>query len=130
MVPDPENGPHPDGGIARGDLERATQIAHFLVEISGMGGDGTGLRQYRNLQTGERLGSLSPEQLAALDRQVNEIVRAAQERAARILKENRALLETLRDLLLEKKVLDAKALGAMVSESKVDEVIARSKVKL
>jgi ATP-dependent Zn protease len=48
-----------------------------------------------------------------LDRAVNELIGQAQARAAGILRENRALLETLRDLLLEKKTLDAKTLGAM-----------------
>jgi cell division protease FtsH len=105
-------------GAAGSDLQRATQVAHFLVEISGMGGLQTGLRQFRNLETGERLKDLSPEQLAVLDRQVNEVIEEARQRAANILKENRASLETLRDLLLEKKTIDAKSLGELLSAPK------------
>src|SRR5262249_53990898 len=55
-------------GAAGSDLQRATQVAHYLVEVSGMGGAPTGLRQFRDLETGERLKDLSPEQLAVLDR--------------------------------------------------------------
>jgi ATP-dependent Zn protease len=39
----------------------------------------------------------------------------ARERAATIVRENRALLETLRDLLLEKKVIDARTLGDLTT---------------
>src|SRR5262249_3772250 len=99
-------------GAAGSDLLRATQVAQFLVEVYGMGGPETGLRQYRSLETGERLAGLSAEQLAVLDRQVNDVIRQARGRAAAILKDNRASLEALRDLLLEHKTIDAKSLGS------------------
>ncbi|HZT79552.1 MAG TPA: hypothetical protein VFA26_05005, partial [Gemmataceae bacterium] len=103
-------------GAAGSDLLRATEVAHFLVEVYGMGGAETGLRQFRNLQTGERHAGLSPEQLAVLDRQVNEVIQSARQRAADILRENRPLLETLRDLLIEKKTIDARTLTELVGE--------------
>jgi cell division protease FtsH len=106
-------------GAAGSDLQRATQVAHFLVEIYGMGGEDTGVRQFRSLETGERLQGLSEEQLAVLDRQVNEVIEKARQRAAEILKENRASLETLRDLLVEKKTIDARALGELLSTASV-----------
>ena len=62
------------------------------------------------------LPHLSPAQLEALDRRVREMLEEARQRAASILKENRALVETLRDLLLEKKVIDAKTLGELVAK--------------
>ena len=68
------------------------------------------LRQYRSLRDGERLPNLSQEQLADLDHQVNELMREERERAANILKENRAALETLRDMLLEKKSIESTTL--------------------
>jgi cell division protease FtsH len=102
-------------GAAGSDLDRATRVAHYLVEVSGMGGAETGLRQFRSLETGERLAGLSQEQLAVLDRQVNEVIQEARQRAAMILKENQAVLETLRDLLLEKKTVEAKALAEMTA---------------
>jgi cell division protease FtsH len=100
-------------GAAGSDLDRATRLAHSLVEVCGMGGPEVGLRQFRDLKSGERYRDLSPEQLALLDRRVSETIAEAQARAAAILADNRGLLEALRDLLLEKKTVDAKTLGTM-----------------
>jgi cell division protease FtsH len=97
-------------GAAGSDLERATRLAHYMVEVCGMGGPELGLRQFRNLQSGERFKDLSPEQLALLDRRVSETIAEAQKRTATILKENQSVLEALRDLLIEKKTVDARAL--------------------
>jgi cell division protease FtsH len=104
-------------GAAGSDLDRATRLAHYMVEICGMGDDGedVNLRQYRSLQNGERLPQLSEEQLAALDRRVNELIGEARRRAATILRDNRGVLEALRDLLLEKKVVEAATLKTMAS---------------
>ncbi len=100
-------------GAAGSDLERATRLAHYMIEVCGMGGPELGLRQFRNLESGERFKDLSPEQLALLDRRVSETIAEAQGRTAAILKANRAVLEALRDLLIEKKTIDAKTLGAL-----------------
>ncbi len=105
-------------GAAGSDLERATKLAHYVVEVCGMGGEGTGLRQFRDLETGKRLADLSEEQLAALDRRVSDVIGEAQQRTAAILKENRAVLEALRDLLIEKKTVDSKTLGGMTGAKK------------
>jgi cell division protease FtsH len=102
-------------GAAGSDLVRATHTARAMIEYGGMGDD-TGLRQFSYVDDNRQLRrspELSEEQRAALDRAVNELIGQAQARAATILKENRSLLETLRDLLLEKKTLDAKTLGQM-----------------
>ena len=79
-----------------------------------------GLRQFRNLESGERFKDLSQEQLALLDRQVNVLFTEARERTATVLRENRAMLEMLRDLLIEKKTIDAKTLGEMNTQKKTD----------
>ena len=105
-------------GAAGSDLQRATQIAYFLVEIAGMGSDSTGLRQFRSLEHGERERHLSEAQLAELDQQVNAVIAHARERAATILRDNKDILMTLRDLLLEKKVIDAKTFGDVTSNIK------------
>lgn len=97
-------------GAAGSDLDRATRLAHFLVELGGMGSADTGLRQFSKLDSGDRFRGLSEEQLTALDREINLVIQQARQRAAGILMENKALLETLRTLLLEKKTLDAQAL--------------------
>jgi cell division protease FtsH len=101
-------------GAAGSDLERGTKLAHFMVEVCGMGG-GTevNLRQYRSLESGERLNNLSQEELAVLDKKVNEMIGQARRRTTAILGENRALLEALRDLLVEKKTVEASTLKAL-----------------
>ena len=100
------------------DLHRATLIARWLVEDCGMGGPEVGVLNFIDPEKRDgryhRLESLSEEQRAALDRRIIALVEEARQRAAGILAENRSLLETLRDELLDKKVIDAKTLGALV----------------
>jgi cell division protease FtsH len=97
-----------------GDLERATEIARALVEEFGMGGEDVGIGRFptRSREEGERR-QYSPEQLAAVDRSVRRILEEARQRAAALLKEHQSLVETLRDLLLEHKVIDAKTLATI-----------------
>jgi len=96
-----------------GDLQRATNIARALVEEFGMGGETVGLGQVQTeTKEGQRL--YSPSQLEAIDDRVRAILEEARQRAETILTENQALLETLRDLLLEHKVIDAKTLGTIL----------------
>jgi len=104
---------------AIGDLASATGIARELVELHGMGGDGLGLVQYFDHQQRRRREDLSSDVLHAIDRRVHQIVEEQRVRAAKILQENRAVLETLRDLLLEHKTIDAKALALMTPAKSV-----------
>ncbi|QVL33674.1 AAA family ATPase [Telmatocola sphagniphila] len=94
------------------DLKRATSLARYLVEEIGMGGDEVGVVRYMEdfRQGATRWSSLSEEQKQILDRRVKEILKESLQRAAAILRENRALLLSLRDLLLDKKVIDSKTL--------------------
>lgn len=100
------------------DLYRATMIARMLVESCGLGGESVGVLHFMHPDNEggryRRLDSLSETQRAALDRRVIELVAEARTRAAGILAENRAILETLRDELLVRKVIDAKTLGTLV----------------
>src|SRR5690606_22455126 len=99
-----------------GDLERATDIARAVVEEIGMGSDEVGIGRFPTLVRDEsERRQYSVEQLAAIDRRVRQILEEAGQRAAAILQEHQSLVETLRDLLLEKKVLDAKTLQTIVS---------------
>src|SRR5262249_47285742 len=99
-----------------GDLQRATAIARALVEEFGMGGDEVGVCRFlANDGQGARHSHLSPAQLETLDRCVSRLLEESRLRAAKILRENRVLVETLRDLLVEKKVIDAKTLKTLVS---------------
>ncbi|MGN6543646.1 MAG: hypothetical protein ACTHK7_01245, partial [Aureliella sp.] len=97
-----------------GDLKRATEIARALVEEFGMGGDSVGVCQFPTAPPScEPRRQFSPMQLEAIDREVRQLLEQARGRAARILSEQRELVETLRDLLLERKVIDAKSLTAL-----------------
>jgi cell division protease FtsH len=104
-------------GAAGSDLVRGTELAHFIVEFCGMGGEDLGLRQFRHPETGERLHNLSEEQLAIIDRQVNERIAEARASAAKTLRDNKVVLETLRNLLVEKKTIDARTLRDMFKEA-------------
>src|SRR5262249_52530898 len=99
------------------DWQRATAIARALVEEFGMGGEAVGVCRFTT-DNGEpnRKPDLSPAQLEALDRRVCELLEEGRRRAVQILTDNRPLVETLRDLLLEKKVIDARTLGSLLPE--------------
>jgi cell division protease FtsH len=102
---------------AVGDLERATTIARALVEEFGLGGDEVGIGQCRTVLDDRTPGrQYSQAQLQAIDARVREILKQAQHRAAAIVRQERPLLETLRDLLLERQVIDAATLAAIAPE--------------
>lgn len=93
------------------DLETATAIARELVEVHGLGGPEVGMARFvSDKDERQRRPDLSESQKDALDRAVRALLEEGRQRAADILRENRALLETLRDLLIEKKTIDAKTL--------------------
>lgn len=94
------------------DLERATIIARALVEDLGMGGDTTGVRRFaRDITT-------SDATLHDVERAAHTILEEQRSRAKSILTEQQTLLATLRDLLLEKKVLDRASFVELLPESK------------
>ena len=59
----------------------------------------------------------SEEQLRAIDECVREHLEEARQRAAQIIEEQKALLITLRDMLLEHKVLDAKTIAKLAGDT-------------
>ena len=89
------------------DLERATDIARALVEEFGMGGDGVGVRRVvgrsEDFQPSEAMKGQTEEA-------VREVLDEQRLKARHILEEQKALVLALRNLLLEKKVLDREAL--------------------
>jgi cell division protease FtsH len=97
---------------ATADLDRATAIARALVEEFGMGGSKVGVRRLErrdrdDLEPSEHLKGEAEEE-------VKRILEEQRERSAKILREHRALVETLRDLLIEKKVLDSVTLSGFL----------------
>jgi cell division protease FtsH len=100
---------------ATGDLQSATMIARELVEVHGYGG--ADVVQYRRMDhEGKRHPDLSPKLLEELDERVRTIVEEQRQRAEQIIAENKAMVETLRDLLLEHKTIDAKVLTELEPE--------------
>ena len=98
---------------AIGDLQSATGIARELVEVHGYGVAGTVPVQYRDFDRGSRPGDLSDRIREQLDKAVEDIIERQRARAAEIIRENKALVETLRDMLLEHKTIDAKSLNTL-----------------
>lgn len=95
---------------AASDIERATDIARALVEQFGMGGDAIGTRR---VELSER-DPVSEMLKASMEDAVRAILNEQQARARRLLEENLSLVKTLRDLLLEKKVLDKETLATIL----------------
>jgi ATP-dependent Zn protease len=75
-------------------------------------------------QAGSR--QYSQAQLQAVDARVREILCEAKQRAAAMLSQHRNLVETLRDLLVERKVLDAALLAACVPSGEVVKKLAQA----
>ena len=99
------------------DLETATAIARELVEVHGLGGPEVGIARFvSDKDERQRRADLSECQKDALDRAVRSLLEEGRQRAADILRENRPLLETLRDLLMEKKTIDAKTLAQFAGD--------------
>ncbi len=94
------------------DLDRATGIARALVEEFGMGGAEVGVRRVDKRD--EHDVEPSEELKSKMENQVRKILEEEHNRAADLLRGNRALVETLRDLLVERKVLDREALGTLL----------------
>lgn len=94
------------------DLDRATAIARALVEEFGMGGEAVGVRRLERRSNDD----LEPSETLKghAEAEVRRILEEQRARAGKILKENRKLVEMLRDMLVEKKVLDREALSSFL----------------
>ena len=95
------------------DLERATEVARALVERFGMGGDGVGAMRLDVEGKGA-----SEDARRKAEAEVREVLTHERLRAQKILEDNKPLLSSLLDLLLEKKVLDRAALVPLLPEKK------------
>jgi cell division protease FtsH len=90
------------------DLERATRLARALVERYGMGPESVGVLDFTLDETG-RGAVLAEATRATRDEGVRELLESQRRRAEALLAERRAMVVALRDLLVERKVLDAAA---------------------
>jgi cell division protease FtsH len=87
---------------ATSDLHHATEIARALVERYGDSGGEVGIGRWAH----DDAAPMSEASRARIDGEVRAILEAERKRAQGILQERRPLLVALRDLLLERKVLD------------------------
>jgi cell division protease FtsH len=95
------------------DVEHATRIARALVENYGDGGTELGVAMWAH----DRNAPISEDARAKVDQQITRILETERARAKQILHDQRALLLAMRDLLVEKKVLDRKSF-AHLTETK------------
>ncbi len=106
---------------ATADLESATAIARDLVETHGLAGGKYSVVQFvdnsRRDSSAPRRADLAASTLQGLDDRIAEIVEQQRARAEGLVKEHKALIGTLRDILLERKTIDSKALASLVPTS-------------
>ncbi|QDE89816.1 ATP-binding protein [Myxococcus xanthus] len=96
------------------DLERATEIARELVEDLGMGGDGVPVRRFDAPgRQGDR-HALSDATRSTLEAAIQEVLAVQRARARDILQREKERVVALRDLLIERKVLDREAFTHLV----------------
>lgn len=108
---------------AANDLQRATDLAERMVRSYGMSkvlGPLAFEQQQSSFLTnnGMMLRAVSEETAQAIDREVKEIVESAHQQALSILKENRDLLETIAQKLLEKEVIEGEELHELLGQVK------------
>ncbi|WP_164016884.1 AAA family ATPase [Pyxidicoccus trucidator] len=91
------------------DLQRATEMARELVEELGMGGDGVPVRRFEAPGRNAERHALSDATRSTLEAAVQEVLEVQRARARDILRREKERLVALRDLLIERKVLDREA---------------------
>ncbi len=108
---------------ASNDLQRATDLAERMVTAYGMS-KVLGPLAYQQGQQAQFLGngapnprrSVSDETAQAIDQEVKQIVENAHDHALAILKQNRELLETVSQKLLETEVIEGETLQALLAQ--------------
>jgi cell division protease FtsH len=100
------------------DLDRATLVARSLVEQFGMGGDELGARVFVDPSPDPRRtpAPLSEKAKELLEREVRTILERERARARQILDQNRSILLALREMLLDKKVLERQAFAHLAAK--------------
>ena len=111
---------------AANDLQRATDLAEQMVTTYGMS-KVLGPLAYQKGQQNNFLGDsmmgnprryVSDETAKAIDEEVKDIVENGHQKAVTILKENRDLLETIAQSILEKEVIEGDELQELLNQVK------------
>jgi cell division protease FtsH len=106
---------------AQNDLQRATDIARAMVTEFGMS-DALGAVSYNghrkvmflDMPFGQERGNYAEETALKIDAEIKRILTEAHEHARRILRERRLTLDELSHRLLEKEVIEADELRAII----------------
>jgi cell division protease FtsH len=106
---------------AQNDLQRATDIARAMVTEFGMS-DALGAVSYNghrkamflDIPLGQERGNYAEETALKIDAEIKRILTEAHENARRILRERRVTLDELSRRLLEKEVIEADELRAII----------------
>eukprot|EP00276_Gloeochaete_wittrockiana_P002981 CAMPEP_0184657030 /NCGR_PEP_ID=MMETSP0308-20130426/16920_1 /TAXON_ID=38269 /ORGANISM="Gloeochaete witrockiana, Strain SAG 46.84" /LENGTH=786 /DNA_ID=CAMNT_0027094397 /DNA_START=76 /DNA_END=2436 /DNA_ORIENTATION=+ len=110
---------------ASNDIQQVTNLARRMVTQFGMSKK---VGAIRNVQQSFFSGGdqISPETQSLIDREVKELVDAAYERGTRLLLENRAVLDRMAELLIERENIGAEDIKALMEEYgvKKDELVA------
>ncbi|MEL6814587.1 MAG: ATP-dependent zinc metalloprotease FtsH [Cyanobacteria bacterium J06598_3] len=117
---------------AANDLQRATDVAEQMVTSYGMS-EVLGPLAYDRSKQNTFLDSgsvpnarrlVSDETAKAIDEEVKSIVEGAHQRALGILRDNRALLEDISQLLLAEEVIEGDRLRAMLAKVQLTESVS------
>ena len=103
------------------DVERKAVLAP-----TGVDADATGVRRYAPIPHAIHEQRPSEASMQALERAVSAILEEQRRRAAKILSEQKGLVVALRDLLIERKVIDRAAFTDLLPESKRSKTAERS----
>ena len=106
---------------AQNDLQRATDIARAMVTEFGMSDElgavsynGHKRNAFLDMPFGPERGNYAEETAVKIDVEVKRILVEAHETARRVLRERRATLDRVSERLLEKEVIEAEELKALI----------------
>ncbi|MBQ2740884.1 MAG: ATP-dependent zinc metalloprotease FtsH [Clostridia bacterium] len=120
---------HDVSGGAYGDIQQVTAIARQMVTQLGMS-DKLGLVAYDNdqpvfmgMEYGHSGRTCSPETAAIIDQEVRRIITEAHERARKLLKENRSVLDNMARVLVERETIYNEEVMMLVKGAGYKEVL-------
>ena len=120
---------HDVSGGAYGDIQQVTAIARQMVTQLGMS-DKLGLVAYDNdqpvfmgMEYGHSGRTCSPETAAIIDQDVRRIITEAHERARKLLKENRSVLDNMARVLVERETIYNEEVMMLVKGADYKEVL-------
>ena len=110
---------------AQNDLQRATDIARAMVTEFGMSDElgavsynGHKRNAFLEMPFGPERGNYAEETAVKIDVEVKRILVEAHETARRVLRERRATLDRVSERLLEKEVIEAEELKALIGNTR------------